>query len=80
MPELFAAGPVYLRVAAPKHEWSSARKEWMDKKHEDAAFSIMESLRGWRSQPRTLAGGPALRRFRMPGGRTVARSGDWVRR
>eukprot|EP00429_Kryptoperidinium_foliaceum_P026762 CAMPEP_0176130732 /NCGR_PEP_ID=MMETSP0120_2-20121206/66153_1 /TAXON_ID=160619 /ORGANISM="Kryptoperidinium foliaceum, Strain CCMP 1326" /LENGTH=48 /DNA_ID= /DNA_START= /DNA_END= /DNA_ORIENTATION= len=32
--ELFEAGPVYLRVAEPQHDWSKAREEWMARKQE----------------------------------------------
>mmetsp|Transcript_24073 Transcript_24073/g.69236 ORF Transcript_24073/g.69236 Transcript_24073/m.69236 type:complete len:310 (-) Transcript_24073:353-1282(-) len=31
--EMFGVGPVYLRVAGAKHDWSSARLEWMHSMH-----------------------------------------------
>mmetsp|Transcript_42089 Transcript_42089/g.117175 ORF Transcript_42089/g.117175 Transcript_42089/m.117175 type:complete len:205 (-) Transcript_42089:130-744(-) len=50
--ELFEAGPVYLCVAKPRHEWDKAREEWMQRKQERAAMSIMNSLRLSRGRAR----------------------------
>jgi len=48
MSKLFAAGPIWLRVADPKHEWSSARKEWMAKRQAKAVSSAWKKLTGLR--------------------------------
>lgn len=50
--ELFEAGPVYLRVAEPRHDWSAAREAWAGRKQERAALSILRTLHIWRSRDR----------------------------
>lgn len=44
MAELFDAGPVYLRVATPKHDWTAARREWMRSRHALAARNMLRDL------------------------------------
>lgn len=41
---------MYLRVAAPQHESTKARDEWLHKRQARAAQSILHSLQQWRSQ------------------------------
>jgi len=50
--ELFEAGPVYLRVAQPRHDWCKAREDWMQRKQERAAVSILKTLQQWRQRAR----------------------------
>jgi len=51
--EMFGAGPVYLRVAGAKHDWSSARLEWMHTMHERPSGNsvLQRALGSLRSRP-----------------------------
>lgn len=49
---MFDAGPVYLRVRQPKHDWTKAREEWLRRRQEAAASSILQGLHAWRARMR----------------------------
>mmetsp|Transcript_20157 Transcript_20157/g.57106 ORF Transcript_20157/g.57106 Transcript_20157/m.57106 type:complete len:178 (+) Transcript_20157:2-535(+) len=51
--ELLEAGPVYLSVAKPQHEWDEAKGEWLKRKQAKAAASILRALHTWRGEHAT---------------------------
>jgi len=70
--ELFGAGPMYLRVEEPKHDWSDAMEEWMlrqrdrllQEESDDDEVEEEEDQEGWRTQP----GGSPQATARIGGG------------
>mmetsp|Transcript_109114 Transcript_109114/g.315242 ORF Transcript_109114/g.315242 Transcript_109114/m.315242 type:complete len:305 (+) Transcript_109114:83-997(+) len=49
--ELFEAGPVYLRVAQPRHDWTRAKALWQTR-HRSRKLSLLDWSRAWRRQAR----------------------------
>lgn len=79
---MFGAGPMYLRVEEPKHDWSDAMEEWMlrqrdrllQEESDDDEVEEEEDQEGWRTQLGIASGAAWGRGSTIDQGRRGTRS------